>query len=154
MGYEGSADDVAARRAAAESVLRAAQATPVEGAGESWARERYRGPYLRDALLDTGALVETLETVTFWSTLSALYGAVTQALRDSLTALGTPPVILCHVSHVYPAGASLYFTVACAQTADPGPVARGQGRRRRRDPGRGWLHHSSSRRGHRPPQMA
>src|SRR5581483_6853175 len=27
--------------------------------------------------------------------------------------------ILCHVSHVYPAGASLYFTVACAQTDEP-----------------------------------
>jgi alkyldihydroxyacetonephosphate synthase len=28
-------------------------------------------------------------------------------------------VILCHVSHVYPSGASLYFTVACAQADDP-----------------------------------
>ena len=28
-------------------------------------------------------------------------------------------MILCHVSHVYPTGASLYFTVACAQSEDP-----------------------------------
>jgi alkyldihydroxyacetonephosphate synthase len=63
--------------------------------------------------------VETLETVTFWSSLGALYAAVTAALRQSLTELGTPPVILCHVSHVYPAGASLYFTVACAQLDNP-----------------------------------
>jgi alkyldihydroxyacetonephosphate synthase len=28
-------------------------------------------------------------------------------------------VVLCHISHVYAAGASLYFTVACAQTDDP-----------------------------------
>ncbi len=41
------------------------------------------------------------------------------ALRDTLTRLGTPPAVLCHVSHVYPSGASLYFTVACAQLADP-----------------------------------
>jgi alkyldihydroxyacetonephosphate synthase len=27
--------------------------------------------------------------------------------------------VLCHVSHVYPAGASLYFTVVCAQREDP-----------------------------------
>jgi alkyldihydroxyacetonephosphate synthase len=92
----------------------------VAGAGESWARDRYRGPYLRDALIDAGALVETVETVTFWSTLERLYAAVSTALRDSLTALGTPPLILCHVSHMYPSGASLYFTVACAQSADPG----------------------------------
>jgi alkyldihydroxyacetonephosphate synthase len=28
-------------------------------------------------------------------------------------------LVLCHVSHVYETGASLYFTVVCAQTADP-----------------------------------
>ena len=53
-----------------------------------WARDRYRGPYLRDALLDAGALVETLETVTFWSRVPALYEAVSSALRESLTAQG------------------------------------------------------------------
>lgn len=92
---------------------------PEPDAGESWARDRYRGPYLRDALLDAGALVETLETVTFWSLLPALYAAVSGALRDSLIAQGTPPVILCHISHVYASGASLYFTVGCAQLKDP-----------------------------------
>ena len=71
---------------------------------------------MRDALL--GALVETLETATFWSRLPRLYAAVVGALRDSLTAQGTPPVVLCHVSHVYPAGASLYFTVVSAQAED------------------------------------
>jgi alkyldihydroxyacetonephosphate synthase len=28
-------------------------------------------------------------------------------------------VVTCHISHAYPAGASLYFTVGCAQLADP-----------------------------------
>jgi alkyldihydroxyacetonephosphate synthase len=119
VGYEGSPEDAEARRSATAEILRAAGARPVPGAGEGWARDRYRGPYLRDALLDAGALVETLETVTFWSSLSALYEAVGTALRESLTGQGTPPVILCHVSHVYPAGASLYFTIACAQLPDP-----------------------------------
>src|ERR1019366_646091 len=118
-GYEGSADDVATRRARATRVLEQAGARPDPQAGESWERERYRGPYLRDALLDAGALVETLETVGFWSLLPGLYEAVSSALRESLSGQGTPPVVLCHVSHVYPAGASLYFTVACAQTEDP-----------------------------------
>jgi alkyldihydroxyacetonephosphate synthase len=27
--------------------------------------------------------------------------------------------VLCHISHVYETGASLYFTVLCAQTDDP-----------------------------------
>ena len=87
--------------------------------GEEWLRTRYQAPYLRDALLDAGALAETLETATFWSALPALYTAVRTAVTDSLTAAGTPPVVLCHVSHVYTTGASLYFTVVCAQAADP-----------------------------------
>jgi alkyldihydroxyacetonephosphate synthase len=119
VGYEGRAEDVEARRAGATRVLEGAGGVLEPGAGESWERGRYHGPYLRDALLDAGALVETLETVTFWSSVPRLYEAVTGALRDSLTAQGTAPVVLCHVSHVYPSGASLYFTVACAQGEDP-----------------------------------
>jgi alkyldihydroxyacetonephosphate synthase len=118
-GYEGSAQDVAARRAGAAGVLEECGGVPEPDAGAAWARDRYRGPYLRDALLDAGALVETLETVTFWSRLNGLYDAVSSALRETLVSLGTPPVILCHISHVYRSGASLYFTVGCAQLDDP-----------------------------------
>ncbi len=119
VGYEGPESEVELRRERVTQLLAAAGAQPEDEAGADWARERYRGPYLRDALLEAGALVETLETVTFWSSLDRLYAAVSAALRDSLTTQGTPPVILCHVSHVYPNGASLYFTVACGQTEDP-----------------------------------
>ena len=119
IGWEGAPDEVAQRRKDTIGHLRDAGGEAVPGAGEGWAAGRYRGPYLRDALLDAGALVETLETVAFWSALPGLYAAVSGALRDALTAQGTPPAILCHISHVYAAGASLYFTVACAQLDDP-----------------------------------
>ena len=114
-GYEGTPEDVARRREAASAVFRSCQGELEPGEGTAWFESRYRGPYLRDALLDAGALVETLETATFWSGLVGLYGAVSKALQESLTRA----VVLCHVSHVYAAGASLYFTVACAQTDDP-----------------------------------
>jgi alkyldihydroxyacetonephosphate synthase len=118
-GWEGSHADVADRRAGAVAVLERFGAKPEPDAGERWREGRYRGPYLRDALLDAGVLVETLETAAFWSAVPRLYDAVATAVRDALTAQGTPPIVLCHVSHVYPAGASLYFTVACAQLDDP-----------------------------------
>jgi alkyldihydroxyacetonephosphate synthase len=117
VGHEGTAAWVEQRRAEVTRLLADAVLEP--GAGDDWARDRYRGPYLRDALLDAGALVETLETVAFWSALPALYERVSGALRDALDRQGTPPIVLCHISHVYPAGASLYFTVACAQANDP-----------------------------------
>lgn len=119
VGYEGTETDVERAREGATRVLEGAGGQLVAGVGGAWARDRYRGPYLRDALIDAGLLVETLETATFWSSVPALYAAVVDALRESLTAQGTPPVILCHVSHVYPSGASLYFTVACAQLPRP-----------------------------------
>jgi alkyldihydroxyacetonephosphate synthase len=78
--------------------------------GEAWLRGRYAGPYLRDELLDLGVAVETLETATSWSNLQRLHSAVAEALRSELGGRGTPALVGCHVSHLYPSGASLYFT--------------------------------------------
>ena len=45
--------------------------------------------------------------------------AVTEALTNSLAESGTPALVLCHISHVYPTGASLYFTVVAGQRGNP-----------------------------------
>jgi alkyldihydroxyacetonephosphate synthase len=119
VGYEGTEENVTARHAAASEVLKALGGVHEPEAGPAWETGRYSAPYLRDALLDAGALVETLETTTFWSGIPALYEGVRDALVEALGAQGTPPLVLCHVSHVYRSGASLYFTVACAQADDP-----------------------------------
>jgi alkyldihydroxyacetonephosphate synthase len=79
--------------------------------GERWAHSRFDGPHLRDDLLDRGVLVETLETATTWSNLMNLRGAVRAALPGVLVG--------CHVSHLYPTGASLYFIVLGRQEDDP-----------------------------------
>jgi alkyldihydroxyacetonephosphate synthase len=120
-GYEGTAEQVRTRRAAVAARLEGLGARCLgEEGGEAWARGRFHGPYLRDSLLDVGVLVETLETATFWSNLPRLYDAVRAALTESLAGPdGTgSPLVLCHVSHVYETGASLYFTVAAAQRGD------------------------------------
>ncbi|MCH5644555.1 FAD-binding oxidoreductase [Gordonia sp. ABSL49_1] len=119
-GFEGGPDDVRWRRAAAAALLTDCGATPLgTEPGESWRTGRFRAPYLRDPLLDAGVLVETLETVTFWSGLADLKASVTGALTDALTASGTPPLVMCHISHVYHSGASLYFTVVAPFGEDP-----------------------------------
>ncbi|MFD8612436.1 FAD-binding oxidoreductase [Streptomyces sp. NPDC059631] len=119
-GYEGTAEDVAHRAERAAAVLRECGGTPLgEEPGRRWAHGRYSAPYLRDALLDVGAFAETLETAAFWSRIPALYAAVRDALTGTLTEAGTPPLVMCHISHVYENGASLYFTVVSAQGEDP-----------------------------------
>ncbi|MGZ4486990.1 MAG: FAD-linked oxidase C-terminal domain-containing protein, partial [Nocardioides sp.] len=37
------------------------------------------------------------------------------------TSLGEGTIVLCHISHVYETGCSLYFTVAAKEAADPLP---------------------------------
>jgi alkyldihydroxyacetonephosphate synthase len=55
------------------------------------------------------------ETAATWRELLETYRAVGAALRGSLAARGTPPLVGCHVSHLYPTGASLYFTFLARQ---------------------------------------
>ena len=122
VGYEGTAQDVAARRAGAtEALLDAGGIALGEEPGEKWRQGRYHGPYLRDPVLDAGGFVETLETVTFWSNLHTVRAAVTEALTAQLGGEGRLLVIMCHISHVYETGASLYFTVLTALGDDPLP---------------------------------
>lgn len=118
-GWESDARIMGARQAEARAVIRRHGGIPLGSSpGRAWLRQRYHGPYLRDALMDSGVLVETLETATSWGNLAALHEAVAAALRGSIGA-ETPPLIGCHVSHVYPSGASLYFTVLAAAGDDP-----------------------------------
>ncbi|MDI1464476.1 FAD-binding oxidoreductase [Catellatospora sp. KI3] len=114
VGHEGA--DVAAVVERTGQVLAALGGTPLgTGPGEHWAAHRFDAPYLRDGLLDAGAFAETLETAAFWSALPGLYAAVREAL---FTALPTPSLVLCHISHVYETGASLYFTVVTSYQED------------------------------------
>jgi alkyldihydroxyacetonephosphate synthase len=116
-GYEGTPEQTALLRSGVTAALVALGAESLgEEPGEKWRTGRYRGPYLRDQLFEVGGLVETLETATFWSNVDDLKAAVTAALMDSL---GANTMVLCHISHVYDAGASLYFTVLTTAAADP-----------------------------------
>ncbi|MFG1683095.1 FAD-binding oxidoreductase [Nonomuraea sp. NPDC049269] len=120
-GYEGPAagppeTSAEGRRAGAGAVLARMGGVPLgTEPGQAWEHGRFAAPYLRDSLLAVGATVETVETAGFWSALPRLYDAVRLALLGALES----PLVMCHVSHVYETGASLYFTVVTAQKGDP-----------------------------------
>lgn len=118
--FEGTEVHVESRHAETSALLAAHGGTSLgEGPARAWERGRFGAPYLRDALLSAGALCETLETATTWSNLPTLKSAVTQALTEALADTGTPALVMCHISHVYPTGASLYFTVVAGQRGNP-----------------------------------
>jgi alkyldihydroxyacetonephosphate synthase len=119
VGFEGEEEAVEERRRRTSSLLRAGGGVALgHRPGEAWLRTRYAAPYLRDELLDRGVLAETLETATSWTGLTSLHRAVGDALRGALEKRGTRPFVMCHVSHLYPSGASLYFTFLARQEED------------------------------------
>jgi alkyldihydroxyacetonephosphate synthase len=118
--FEGTEAHVESRHAETCALLDARGGTSLgEAPARAWEHGRFGAPYLRDSLLSAGALCETLETATNWSNVPALKAAVTDALTTSLAESGTPALVLCHISHVYPTGASLYFTVVAGQRGNP-----------------------------------
>jgi alkyldihydroxyacetonephosphate synthase len=120
LGFEGASADVARRRTRCARILRQRGGGVALGTrpGRAWRRGRFAAPYLRDELLDRGVMVETLETATSWRLLPELHERVREALRSSLGARGSPVLVMCHVSHLYRSGASLYYTFLARQ--EPG----------------------------------
>ncbi|MDO4929264.1 MAG: FAD-binding oxidoreductase [Corynebacterium sp.] len=117
--YEGTAEHTASRHAETRELLLACGGTSLgEQPVRQWEKGRFGAPVLRDGLLDSGVICETLETATDWSNVTRLKKAVTKALGDTLAASGAPSIIMCHISHVYSGGCSLYFTVIAAQRHD------------------------------------
>jgi alkyldihydroxyacetonephosphate synthase len=116
VGFDGGTSEVAARRRRTMHLLRRGGGLAVGSSpGRAWRAGRFAAPYLRDELLGLGVMVETLETATQWSNLARLHADVSGAIERALAAQGTPGLAMCHVSHVYETGASLYFTFLARQ---------------------------------------
>jgi alkyldihydroxyacetonephosphate synthase len=116
LGFEGDGEELAGRRRRALALVREHGGLAVGRApGEAWSKGRFAAPYLRDELLTHGVMVETLETAAQWSDLPALHRSVGAAISGALAGAGTPGLVMCHLSHVYETGASLYFTLIARQ---------------------------------------
>ena len=120
LGWHGSLVERERTRDRATDVLRRHRAVGLgTSPGKSWTRDRYRHPYLRDALLDRGIATDTLETAGTWAAVPELARSVTAAIESALSAENEPVASLCHVSHPYPDGSSLYFTFFFRCPGDP-----------------------------------
>ena len=71
-----------------------------------------------EGLLGPNGVVDTFEVAGTWSGLRSLYHRLKEDLSREADLVG------CHLSHVYPDGACLYFTLASATTDDDAARAR------------------------------
>ena len=101
----------AAVAACADLGLRPLQSMEATAAARTWRSAFLRGPYLRELLVLSGVLVETVETAVTWDRLAALVETVTAATEAALAEVCGGGTVTCRITHAYPDGAAPYFTV-------------------------------------------
>jgi len=113
IGYEGSANHVAAQRKLSERIVKRHGGLCIgRSPGELYDQKKFDTPYIRDFLLDRGAPADVSETSAPWSELQTVYDNVMAAGHRAFDQLGVRGYLMCHLSHSYHAGACLYFTFA------------------------------------------
>lgn len=113
IGYEGAEGDVATqRKLVGRIVSRHGGICIGAGPGELYDQKKFDTPYIRDYLLDRGALADVSETAAPWSALPLVYDSARTAAHGAFGDLGVRGYVMCHLSHSYHAGACLYFTFA------------------------------------------
>ena len=124
IGYEGSKAHVALqRRLVGKFVKRHGGLSIGTSPGELYDQKKFDTPYIRDYLLDRGALGDVSETAAPWSRLAEVHGNVVSAAQAAFGSLGVPGYVMCHLSHSYHSGACLYFTFAFRPSGARDPLA-------------------------------
>ena len=122
LGFESVAWPVDADLAAAVELCRDSHGTADEArsatseAGGNWRQSFLRAPYLRDALIGLGLIVETFETAITWDRFDGLVEDISAAASAAAREICGDAIVTCRVTHAYPDGAAPYFTVIAPGT--------------------------------------
>lgn len=100
--------DLASARCTAKRVKSIAKRHGGLVAGKSpidkWLKQRFESSYLRDAFMDAGYMIDTMETAVTWDRLIPLWTALHQLFESHRGKLYG----MSHISHVYETGCNLY----------------------------------------------
>ena len=78
--------------------------------GKKWEHGRFRSPYLRHGLWDSGFAVDTMETAVDWARVPEAAAGIESAIAGALAELGESVHAFTHLSHMYGQGSSIYTT--------------------------------------------
>jgi alkyldihydroxyacetonephosphate synthase len=124
IGYEGGERHVRAQRKQVGRIVARHGGLGIgSGPGALYDQKKFDTPYIRDYLLDRGALADVSETAAPWSLLGEVHDKVVSAAQAVFRSLGVPGYIMCHLSHSYHSGACLYFTFAFKPSQEGDPLA-------------------------------
>ena len=113
IGYEGGKAHVDRQKSIVKGIVTKHGGIVLgKGPGVLYDQKKFDTPYIRDFLLDRGAIGDVSETAAPWSKLGGLYTNVIAEANKVYEKLGVVGWIMCHLSHSYHSGACLYFTFA------------------------------------------
>ena len=120
LGFTGERSMVDASRRRAFFLARASGGVHVgQVFGKEWLKSRFRTPYLRNTLWESGYAIDTVETATSWDAIPGMVAAVNAALDHALDGEGERVHAFTHLSHLYPYGSSIYTTFLFRIAGDP-----------------------------------
>lgn len=113
IGYEGGANLVKSNKSIVGKIVSKNGGIRLgKGPGSLYDQKKFDTPYIRDFLLDRGAMGDVSETAAPWDKLGEVYFTTMQAANAAFDEVGVKGFIMCHLSHSYHSGACLYFTFA------------------------------------------
>jgi alkyldihydroxyacetonephosphate synthase len=116
VGLEGDEADLLERAPAVQKCMSGFAGKDIgQSLGLKWLKQRHRVSYKMSHVFAAGGWVDTMEVAIGWDGVVPLYHAFRNALRDIA-------IVMCHFSHAYIDGCSLYFTFS-------GGGHKGQGKR-------------------------
>ena len=108
--FEG--DEPSDQLARAEQLLRGLGGVSLgESPARRWLAHRYAVSYRQSKVFQQGAFNDTLEVAAPWARIADTYAAVRHAA-------GRHALVLAHLSHAYPDGCSIYFTLVATRVGD------------------------------------
>lgn len=87
-----------------------------EGPAAHWWKKRYKVSYNMQVLFDLGFFVDTIEVATVWDNVTNLYYGMREAI-------GRHAFVMAHMSHAYPQGCSIYYSIAATARNEPALLA-------------------------------
>jgi alkyldihydroxyacetonephosphate synthase len=87
------------------------EGSPRTEGGDTWRNVFLQAPYLRDALIAAGVLVDTFETAITWDRFDGFVTAVRESAELAVREVCGDGRVTCRLTHAYADGAAPYFTV-------------------------------------------